>query len=99
MRSGFQCKLWPQDEVDRSRAKVAGLDLSRVLLMDDLVASEDTFFVATGISDGPLLDGVSYSEGFAHTHILAARGLTDTVREIRAHHHLGTLSAISAIAY
>lgn len=99
MRGGFQCKLWPQDEADRSRAINAEMDLDRVLSLDDLVASEDTFFVATGISDGPLLDGVSYSEGFAHTHSLVARGLTATVREITAHHHLGTLSEISLIAY
>jgi len=67
--------------------------------LDDLVSSDDTFFVATGISDGPLLDGVSYSEGFAHTHSLVARGLTGTVREIVAHHHLDTLAKISEIAY
>ncbi len=99
MRGGFQCKLWPRNEADRFRALKAGMDLDLVLTLEDLVASEDTFFVATGISDGPLLDGVSYSEGFAHTHSLVARGLTGTVREITAHHHLGTLTEISAIAY
>jgi len=99
MRGGFQCRLWSRDGLDITLAKEVGLDLNQVLTLDDLVASEDTFFVATGISDGPLLDGVSYSEGFAHTHSLVARGLTCTVREITAHHHLGTLSEISAIAY
>lgn len=99
MRGGFQCRLWPRNEADRSRALQAGMNIDLVLSLDDLVASEDTFFVATGISDGPLLDGVSYSEGFAHTHSLVARGLTGTVREITAHHHLGTLTEISAIAY
>lgn len=99
MRGGFQCRLWPRDHSDLALARDCGLDLSRVLTLDDLVASEDTFFVATGISDGPLLDGVSYTEGFAHTHSLVARGLTGTVREIVAHHHLGTLSEISPIVY
>ncbi len=99
MRGGFQCKLWPGGEADPSLAVEAGLELGLVLTLDDLVASEDTFFVATGISDGPLLDGVSYTEGFAHTHSLVARGFTGTVREITAHHHLGTLSEISAITY
>jgi fructose-1,6-bisphosphatase II len=64
-----------------------------------LVSSDDTFFVATGISDGPLLDGVSYSDGYAHTYSLVARGQTATVREIIAHHHLGTLTQISEIVY
>jgi len=99
MRGAIQGKLWPRDEGDCIKAQEAGYELSRVLTLDDLVSSDDTFFVATGISDGPLLDGVSYSEGFAHTHSLVARGLTCTVREITAHHHLETLSKISAIAY
>ena len=99
MRGAIQCKLWPRDDDDKQMALKAGYDLDRVLTLDDLVASNNTFFVATGISDGPLLDGVSYSDGFAHTHSLVARGLTGTVREITAHHHLGTLTEISAIAY
>lgn len=99
MRGTMQGKLWPRHAEDCQSALRAGLDLDRVLTLDDLVASEDTFFVATGISDGPLLDGVSYSEGFAHTHSLVARGLTATVREIIAHHHLATLQKISSIEY
>jgi fructose-1,6-bisphosphatase II len=99
MRGTMQGKLWPRDEMDRQRAEEAGYDLSKVLTLDDLVSSQDTFFVATGISDGPLLDGVSYSDGYVHTHSLVARGLTNTVREITAHHHLGTLTEISSITY
>jgi len=99
MRGGFQGKLWPRNEEDRRQALDSGCNLDQVLTLDDLVSSDDTFFVATGISEGPLLDGVSYSDGFAHTHSLVARGLTATVREIIAHHHLGTLSKISEIVY
>ena len=99
MRGMMQGKLWPRNEEDMELALRAGYDLDQVLTLDDLVASDDTFFVATGISDGPLLDGVSYSEGYAHTHSLVARGLTGTVREIMAHHHLETLGRISAIEY
>lgn len=99
MRGGFQGKLWPRDEKDLEKAKNTGIDLDQILTQDDLVASEDTFFVATGISDGPLLDGVNYLEGFAHTYSLVARGQTRTVREITAHHHLESLTKISAIAY
>ena len=99
MRGGFQGKLWPRDEKDLENAKYTGIDLDQILTLDDLVASEDTFFVATGISDGPLLDGVNYLEGFAHTYSPVARGLTRTVREITAHHHLESLTKISAIAY
>lgn len=99
MQGAIQGKLWPRDDTDRLKAVEAGYDVEQILTLDDLVSSNDTFFVATGISDGPLLDGVSYSEGFAHTHSLVARGLTGTVREISAHHHLGTLTEISMITY
>jgi fructose-1,6-bisphosphatase II len=99
LRGGFQGKLWPRHDLDRQNALEAGYELDRVLTLDDLVSSDDTFFVATGISDGPLLDGVSYSDGFAHTYSLVARGQTATVREIIAHHHLGTLTQISEIVY
>ena len=37
-----------------------GYDFDRLLTMDDLVASDDVFFAATGITDGELLDGVKY---------------------------------------
>lgn len=99
MRGAIQGILWPRNAEDRQHAIDAGIDLSRVLTLDDLVSSDDTFFVATGISEGPLLDGVSYSGGFAHTHSLVARGLTCTVRDVSAHHHLGTLTALSSVAY
>ena len=99
MRGTMQGILWPRNAQDTQKALDMGFDLSRVLTLEDLVSSNDTFFVATGISDGPLLDGVSYSGGFAHTHSLVTRGLTCTVREIFSHHHLSTLSAISPIAY
>jgi len=99
MRGTIQCKLWPRHEEDLQMGLKAGYDFDCVLTLDDLVSSEDTFFVATGISDGPLLDGVSYSEGFVHTQSLVARGLTATVREITAHHHSETLAKISTIEY
>jgi len=99
MRGTIQCKLWPRHEEDLQMSLKAGYDFDCVLTLDDLVSSEDTFFVATGISDGPLLDGVSYSEGFVHTQSLVARGLTATVREITAHHHSETLAKISTIEY
>jgi len=99
MRGAIQGILWPRNAEEHRHALEAGIDLSRVLTLDDLVTSDDTFFVATGISDGPLLDGVSYSGGFVHTHSLVARGLTASVREIFSHQHLGTLAAISSIEY
>ena len=48
-------RLWPRDEAEREAALRAGYDLERVLTRDDLVAGEDVFFSATGITDGDVL--------------------------------------------
>ncbi|NUR40500.1 MAG: class II fructose-bisphosphatase, partial [Streptomyces sp.] len=48
----IQGKLWPKDDEERARAIDAGHDLDRVLMTDDLVAGDNVFFVATGITDG-----------------------------------------------
>src|SRR5262249_23042742 len=45
-------RLWPRDERERKAAADAGYDLERVLRSDDLVAGEDVFFSATGVTDG-----------------------------------------------
>ena len=47
----------PEDDEERQRAIDAGHDLDRVLSTDDLVRGENCFFVATGITDGELLQG------------------------------------------
>ena len=50
---GIQGKLWPRDDEERARLVDAGLDPDRVLTTDDLVAGEDVFVAATGVTDGP----------------------------------------------
>ena len=60
----------------------AGHDLDRVLTTDDLVASDDAFFAATGITDGELMAGVRYRSGGATTHSLVMRARSGTVRAI-----------------
>ena len=56
----IQARLWPTDDEERQRAIDAGHDLDRVLYTDDLVSGDDCFFVATGITDGELMQGVRY---------------------------------------
>ena len=50
----IQAKLWPQKKSEFANAAAAGLDLDAVLSTDDLVRSDNVFFVATGITDGEL---------------------------------------------
>src|SRR5947209_17435365 len=53
-------RLWPRSDEERSAAENAGYDLTNVLTCDDLVAGEDVFFSATGVTDGDVLQGVRY---------------------------------------
>ena len=50
-------KLWPRNDDERDAAIAAGYDLDRVLRTDDLVAGDNCFFSATGITDGELIHG------------------------------------------
>ncbi|MCW3032591.1 MAG: fructose,6-bisphosphatase [Solirubrobacteraceae bacterium] len=88
-------RLWPRDDVERDAALEAGYDLEKVLDRDDLVAGEDVFFSATGITDGDVLQGVRYpSAGGATTESLVTRTRSGTIRRIRATHDRSKLRAV-----
>jgi fructose-1,6-bisphosphatase II len=89
-------RLWPRDQAERAAAQAAGYDLDRVLDRDDLVAGEDVFFSATGITDGDVLQGVRYpSAGGATTESLVTRARTGTIRRITATHDRAKLRAVA----
>jgi len=95
----IQGQLAPRDEAERRRALDAGHDLDRVLTTDDLVASDDVFFAATGITDGELMDGVRYRAGGAATDSLVMRSRSGTIRRIQSEHQLWKLRAYSAVNF
>ncbi|HKI53880.1 MAG TPA: class II fructose-bisphosphatase [Anaerolineales bacterium] len=99
MGGEIQGKLYARDEAELNKGHEAGYDFDKILTMDDLVSSEDVFFTATGITDGELLDGVRYFGSGASTDSLVVRGLTGTVRQIRATHQIHKLRQLSAIKY
>jgi fructose-1,6-bisphosphatase II len=80
-------RLWPRTDEERQAALDAGYDLQRQLTVDDLVASDDCFFSATGVTDGDVLEGVHFrSSGSATTESLVMRGRSGTVRRVAATH-------------
>ena len=96
----IQGRLAPTDEAERRRALDAGHDLDRVLTTNDLVASDDVFFAATGITDGELMAGVRYrAGGGATTHSLVMRSRSGTIRNIKSEHQLWKLRAYSSINF
>ena len=82
----IQGQLVPQSESEKSSAKDAGHDLSKIYTTCDLVASDDVFFSATGITDGELLRGVRHTAFGAISHSLVVRGHSKTVRIIETEH-------------
>ena len=94
-----QGKLYPRNDDERNAAIDAGYDLDRVLGTDDLVAGDNCFFAATGITDGELLKGVRFNRRGAQTSSLVMRSKSGTVRSIHASHKLTKLADISVIDF
>lgn len=88
----LQGRLWPRDEDERGRLVEGGYDPDRVLTTDDLVAGEDLFVAATGVTSGALLRGVRYTKEGAVTDSLVIRSRSGTVRRIEAQHSFEKLS-------
>jgi fructose-1,6-bisphosphatase II len=95
----MQGRLWPRDEEERAAIEAAGLDPRAVLTLDRMVRSDNCFFAATGITDGPLLDGVRFDASSVSTQSLVMRSRSGTVRRISAHHQLAKLQEYSEIDY
>jgi fructose-1,6-bisphosphatase II len=99
MGGAMQAKLWPRDDAEREKAQAAGHDLDRVLTTDDLVAGDNCFFAATGITSGDLLRGVRYRDGGAYTQSIVMRSKSGTIRVIDSYHRLEKLALYSEIDY
>ena len=79
-------RLAPQSAAEHAAVADSGLDPHRILTCTELVTSNQIFFAATGITDGPLLAGVRYHGDRAETHSLILRGETGTRRIMQAEH-------------
>jgi fructose-1,6-bisphosphatase II len=86
LRGEMQCKLWPRDAAERRFAVDNGLDLDQVLTTSDLVNSDNTFFAATGVTGGSLLDGVGFYGDAVETHSVVMRSKSGTTRFVRGVH-------------
>jgi fructose-1,6-bisphosphatase II len=95
----IQGRLYPRNDDERRRLAEAGLDAKRVLSTEDLVAGDDVFFAATGITDGSLLRGVKYWPDGATTSSIVMRGRSGTVRYVEAEHRFAKLEQFSSIEY
>jgi fructose-1,6-bisphosphatase II len=95
----MQGRLWPRNDEERGKLVDAGYDIAKVLTSDDLVAGQDVFVAATGVTNGALLKGVRYTEAGALTESLVMRSRSGTVRRIEARHAFEKLMRFSNIEY
>jgi fructose-1,6-bisphosphatase II len=96
---GMQGRLWPRNDEERRQLLDDGYDIDRVLSTDDLVAGQDVFVAATGVTSGALLSGVRYTHDGAVTESIVMRSRSGTFRRIEAHHAFEKLMKFSKIEY
>ncbi|TAJ49916.1 MAG: class II fructose-bisphosphatase [Herbiconiux sp.] len=84
---GFiQTRLAPKDDDERQKGIDAGLDIDMLYTADDLVKGDNTFFVATGVTDGGLVAGVKRLGPIIRTESIVLRSHSGTIRRIEADH-------------
>ena len=84
---GFmQGVLHPMDDEEKQRGIDAGLKFDHVYGLNDLVSSDNTFFVATGVTDGELVRGVRRNGPLISTESIVLRARSGTLRRVSADH-------------
>ncbi|HWU46724.1 MAG TPA: class II fructose-bisphosphatase [Humibacter sp.] len=84
---GFmQGVLAPRDDAERQKAVESGLELDRVYEVDELVKGDNTIFVATGVTDGGLVEGVRRKGPIIRTSSIVLRSKSGTIRRMTADH-------------
>ncbi|HVY83594.1 MAG TPA: class II fructose-bisphosphatase [Caulobacterales bacterium] len=79
----FQGRLVFRNDEEKARAERVGVaDFKKLYFLNDL-ASKDAIFVASGVTQGSLLDGVRFTNGSVRTHTLVMNSATRTVSELR----------------
>lgn len=84
---GFiQGRLAPGTDAERERGAAAGLKFDHVYEANELVSSDNTFFVATGVTDGELVRGVRREGRIITTESIVLRSRSGTIRRVIADH-------------
>jgi fructose-1,6-bisphosphatase II len=82
----IQGRLAPQTDEEKQKGLDAGLQFDKVYEADELVRGDNTFFVATGVTDGALVEGVRRKGPIIRTESIVLRSRSGTVRRVIAEH-------------
>ncbi|MBP8110562.1 MAG: fructose-bisphosphatase class II [Caldilineaceae bacterium] len=86
-------RMAPVDEAEKSELKSLGFDPNQILTEREIVSTDQIYFAATGVTDGMLLDGVSFQGNWAQTHSMVIRGESGIRRMIYTEHLLDEVAA------
>jgi fructose-1,6-bisphosphatase II / sedoheptulose-1,7-bisphosphatase len=82
----MQTRLVLDTEERRARALKMGIkDFKKKYEIEDMVRG-DCLFAATGVTAGPMLEGVRFGKDVIETETVVMRSVTGTVRRVRAEH-------------
>lgn len=84
----IQTILAPKTDEEVQKGLDAGLKFDHVYEADELVRGDNTFFVATGVTDGQLVSGVRRKGPIIRTESIVLRARSGTVRRIIAEHRV-----------
>ena len=81
------CRFKPKDDKGVQKIKAAGVkNLQKIFSVDDLAKGKFLSFTATGVIDGPVLQGVVANGKHMTTHSVVIRGSSGTVRYMTTEH-------------
>lgn len=84
----MESRLVFRNDDERERASRTGItDFDRKYDLHEMASSE-TVFVATGVTDGGLVDGVKHENGHVHTHTLVMSSADGMVRRVRSRRNI-----------
>lgn len=97
----MQARLLPRNQVKEDnaenqvfaveeirRCKEMGVEVNKVLMLEDLARDDNLVFAATGITTGDLLQGIKRKGNLATTETLLIRSRSRTIRRILSTHYL-----------
>lgn len=77
----------PRNDEDKKALARLGLKETQIFTAEEMAKGESLTFTATGVIDGPLLNGVEFLPTTTITHSVVMRKTSQTIRYITTHHH------------
>ena len=83
----MEAKLHFRNEKEIKRAETMNIKkIDDIMKIQDMVSTDKTMFAATGVTNGPFLRGVRFTQEGATTHSIITRASTKTIRFIEGRH-------------